>query len=184
MRQRNKVKRRPHKVYLVVCEGETEADYINQLKRAYRVPVTIKTRVCGNVINKRLVDQYVAELGVGSDSEYEVFYIYDCDVRAIAEKLMKLKGHAILSNPCIELWFLLHSREFNRQQSSKAVLDELQKCSEVWRYYEKGELSKKQTEHLLENRHLAIERSKHMAWPENPSTNMYEFLEAIESENC
>lgn len=55
MRERRyKKARKPRKVFLVVCEGETEEDYVNILKRHYRLPITIKTKVSGNAVSIRL----------------------------------------------------------------------------------------------------------------------------------
>ncbi len=52
-------KKEPRTVFLVICEGETEREYVEILKLWYRLPVVIKTRVSGNKINQRLVDQYI-----------------------------------------------------------------------------------------------------------------------------
>ena len=63
MRERRfKKARQPKKVFLVVCEGETEEEYVNMLKRHYRLPISIKTKVSGNAVNPRLVNQYMRYL--------------------------------------------------------------------------------------------------------------------------
>lgn len=57
MRERRfKKSRQPKKVFLVVCEGETEEEYVNMLKRHYRLPIAIKTKVSGNAVNLRLIN--------------------------------------------------------------------------------------------------------------------------------
>ncbi len=100
MRDRKfKKTRKPHKVFLVVCEGETEEEYVNLLKRHYRLPVTIKTKVSGNAISERLVNQYLKELGLARDDDYQVFFMYDADIDLIVEKLLNMAGISILSNP-------------------------------------------------------------------------------------
>lgn len=112
MRERiNKKKRHPHRTFLVICEGETEQAYIEALKRQYRLPIAIRTKVSGNNIKERLVRQYLNELGLVDCDEYRIFYIYDCDVECIVTKLNKLEGTLILTNPCIELWFFTAFRE-------------------------------------------------------------------------
>lgn len=177
-----KKNRRPHKALLVICEGETEGVYVEALKRHYRLPITIKTKICGNAITDRLVKQYIGELVADSNDDYRVFYVYDCDVQPIVDKLSTLPGVAILSNPCIELWFILHNIEYRHYMDSKSILRDLSNCHTAWSSYRKGMLSKAQLDILLSNRCTAISRSKQLVWPKNPSSNMYILLEALETE--
>ena len=93
----------------VVCEGDTEQAYVEMLKRYYRLPITVKTKVSGNRINSKLLNQYIAELGLDKEYECIVFLMYDGDVKAVVDRLNSLKGTLILSTPCIEYWFLIHS---------------------------------------------------------------------------
>lgn len=178
-----KKSRTPRRVFLVICEGETEETYVNILKQHFRLPITIKTKISGNVINKRLVSQYVQELGVSDRDEYQVFYVYDSDVALIVDKLLSLpEGTVILSNPCIELWFLLHQREHNRLRSPKEMVKDLTGCDNVWKNYLKGVLSREQQKVLLSNYELASVRSRKLKWHENPSSNMHQFIEALMAE--
>ena len=62
--RRSKKTRNPKRVFLVLCEGETEKEYVEILKRHFRLPVAIKTKVRGCKINERLINSYVKELGV------------------------------------------------------------------------------------------------------------------------
>lgn len=181
MRSRKyKKPRLPRMVFLIICEGETEKAYINALQRHYRLSIVIKTKICGSAINSRLVNQYVSELSVESEDEYKIFYTYDSDVQSIVDKLKALPGTLVLTNPCIELWFLLHNAQCARSQDSKTVLKALVNCHNAWASYSKGALSKDQAEILINNRQVAIERSKRLAWPENPSSNMHVLIEALE----
>ncbi|MCM1141019.1 MAG: RloB family protein [Muribaculum sp.] len=176
--------RAAHRVFLVICEGETEENYVNALKQFFRLPITIKTKVSGNAISRRLVENYVQELGIADKSDYEIFYIYDSDVDVVVDKLLKLpEGTLILSNPCIELWYLLHMKDHNRFRDSKAIVKDLINSHNAWRNYCKGTLSVEQRNILLNNHEVASMRSKRLNWHENPSTNMYAFLEALKAEN-
>lgn len=172
----------PHKVFLVICEGETEEEYINLLKRLYRVPVSIKTRVSGNTINERLVNQYARELGLGKEDDYSVFYVYDSDIECIVDKIRKLTGTMILSNPCFELWYLLHVQDANKAFDSTSLHKILTKCHPTWKTYTKGRLSAEQVNMLISAKDEAIDRAKNLKWPANPSTNIHEFIEALERE--
>lgn len=173
--------RNAHRVMLVVCEGDTEEAYINLLKRHYRLPITIKTKVTGNAINSRLVSQYVKELGVDPE-ECEVFYIYDADVKPVLDKIMSLDGTAIISNPCIELWFVLHSIPLSRTMTTEAILRELFTSCPLWKSYAKGVFSNDQRQHLLDNMPVAASRAKKLRWPENPSSNINDFIGVLENE--
>lgn len=178
-----KKSRTPRRVFLVICEGETEETYVNTLKQYFRLPITIKTKVSGNAINKHLVSQYVQELGVSDRDEYRIFYIYDSDVIQIVDKLISLpEGIVILSNPCIELWYLLHHKEHNRLRNSREIVKDLICCDNVWKNYLKGILSREQQKVLLSNYEVASIRSKKLTWHENPSSNMHQFIEALKAE--
>lgn len=183
MRERRfKKARRSHKVFLVICEGETEAAYVETLKQHYRLPITIKTRISGNTINSRIVREYIKELGIGNDDECRVFYIYDADVECIADRLRSMTGNLVLSNPCIELWFILHSLDYKRSESSQSVVKHLCACHPVWKSYGKGTLTTEQKKHLLSSLNEALTRAGTLRWPENPSSNMHVFIDALESE--
>ncbi len=183
MRERKfKKSRKPHKVFLVVCEGETEEEYVNLLKRHYRLPITIKTKVSGNAVSARLVNQYLKELGLTKNDDYRVFFIYDADVDCIVDKLFTLQGTAILSNPSIELWYLLHSKDHNRYLKPDSILKELASSNPIWNAYTKGRLTIEQQKHLISNRNDACLRCEQMIWPSNPSSNMHEFIKVLEAE--
>ena len=66
-------KRMPRRVFLVICEGDTEETYVEALKQHFRLPIAIKTKVSGNKINARLVAQYIKELGLAKDDDYPGF---------------------------------------------------------------------------------------------------------------
>lgn len=183
MRKRKFYKaRNPRRIILVICEGETEAAYVDMLRKHYRLPITIKSKIVGNRVNNRMVKQILTEEGLLNESDSHVVYMYDSDIVATVEKLKLLKGTLILSNPCIELWFLLHLQNHSRPVNSREILKILEDSSPVWFSYTKGTLTNKQKEILLERRSEAIERAKLLSFEGNPSTNMYQFLEILESE--
>lgn len=179
MRERRiKKKKDPHGVFLVVCEGETEKEYVELLKRYYRVPVVIKTKVSGTKVNQRLVSQYLYEMGIRDDDNYKVFFVYDADVSHIVEKLKTLDGTPILSNPCIELWFILHVRDYYKRQDSTGIVKDLMASHDIWNNYQKGRLNSEQSKFLIENSDVAIARARHKN--DNPSSNVYLLIEELE----
>ena len=174
--------RKPNKVFLVICEGETEEVYVDLLRHHYRLPITIKTKVSGNTISSRLVTQYLRELGLFTEDDYKVFYIYDSDVKEVVDKLLTLQGTAILSNPSIEFWYYLHSKDLQHSVKSDTIIKMLRLCHPSWKAYAKGSLSNEQKKHLVSFAKAATARAKSLKCPENPSSNMYVFLEILESE--
>lgn len=180
-KRRFKVERDPRRVILVICEGETEKSYVEILRQHYRLPITIKTRISGNSINKRLVSQYLGELGLDSKENCEICYIYDDDVPEVTEKLRGLEGSCFLSNPCIELWFLLHSRLHAAPISSDEVVKSLVSTSGVWRNYEKGKLTSLQRDVLLAEKLSASLRAERLASGKNPSTELHHFIAILEN---
>lgn len=183
MRERRyKKARTPRRVFLVICEGETEKTYVEALKQHFRLPITIKTRISGNAINKRLITQYLTELGLDKNDISNVFKIYDADDDIIVRKLLELPGATILTNPCIEFWYLIHSMEWSRQLISGNAVRELKAAHEVWSNYSKGTLHATQQEFLLTHYREACKRAKKLPWHRNPSSNMHLFIETLERE--
>ncbi len=108
--RRKKTARVSKRPFLVLCEGETEEAYVELLKRHYRLPIAIKTKVSGNSLNDRLVKQYQNEIG---EEDCSVFFMYDGDIESVVLKLLKMEnlGAVIITTPCLEFWFLhLHIR--------------------------------------------------------------------------
>lgn len=179
-RQYGKI-RTPRKIILVICEGETEAAYVELLRRHYKLPITIKSKIIGNKINRRLIGQILSQEGLNGNEDTRIIYMYDYDVESVCDKLRQLEGTLVVSNPCIELWYLLHIQNYSRCSSSKEVINKLMYSSPVWEGYVKGSLTTGQKELLLENRNLAIGRAKLLNEPTNPSTTIYLFLEILDS---
>lgn len=181
---RKRVASKPKKirdVFLVLCEGKTEERYIELLRTHYHLPIAIKTKITGTKINKRLVDKYVDEVAAGDASACHVFYVYDMDVADITEKLKSLPGMAVLSNPCIEIWFLLHVKNHNAHIESADLVKALCEAHPDWKKYSKGMLSNAQQTFLFNNLDRACERAKKLNKGQNPSTNFYEFINSLDA---
>lgn len=174
--------RRARHIYLVICEGETERVYVEALRGYFRVPVMIKTKVSGNTLTPRLVRQYVAELQVDNDDDYTIFYIYDGDVQVVADRLKSLPGNPILSYPCVEMWFLLHMKEHSRHVDSDEVVRLLRSSDRRWSKYAKGVLDSAQLNILLQNHPDASKRAKRLNKGKNPSSDLHEFIDLLESQ--
>lgn len=173
MRERRyKKPRTPRRIFLVICEGETEKTYVETLKQHFRLHISIKTRVSGNAINGRLITQYLTELGLDKNNLPDVFKIYDADDEIIVKKLLDLPGTTILTNPCIEFWYLIHAVEWTRHVPSGETLRLLKTSHAIWKNYNKGILHTAQQDFLLQNYHIASERARKLGRYANPSSNM------------
>lgn len=161
--------------YYVFCEGKTEVEYINFLKREFRIPIEIKPKIEKNKISQRKVNAFLK--GRPRSPKDKIFLMYDLDVEGILEKLNEITDATLLtSNPCIELWFLLHFTEINGNISSSKCLNELKK---IWSDFEKGELKDSHKNQLGSNLDSAIENAERLKGYQNPSSKVYMLIEAL-----
>ena len=56
--------KRMRKIALVVCEGETEENYLNLIKKWYKSPVRIVSHIEGSRITQALVDKHERALKI------------------------------------------------------------------------------------------------------------------------
>jgi len=161
--------------FFVFCEGETEMAYVKFLRSLYRAPI--------QVIPKKGKSNISEDFIVKSKNEYvqtdqdKVFLMYDLDVDGMLEQLQKIPNAELLvSNPCMELWFLLHHQDQKSEISSDRCIKKLQKFSNE---YKKGILSEEEKTFLAEKKDLTIERAKNMIGYQNPSSTVYKLLEKL-----
>ena len=93
--------------YFVFCEGDTEVAYVEMLRSFYRLPIHIIAKKTLLNITSSLVERCKsAYVQTKNDRTYLMF---DLDVPSMLERLKKVEGATLLcSNPCFELWLLLH----------------------------------------------------------------------------
>ena len=161
--------------FFVFCEGETEIAYVKFLRSLYRAPI--------QVIPKKGKSNISEDFIVKSKNEYvqtdqdKVFLMYDLDVDGMLEQLQKISNAELLvSNPCVELWFLLHYQEQKAEITSEKCVQKYQKVSKG---YKKGVLSEEEKEVFTKNRESAIDRAKKLAAFQKPSTTVFKLLEEL-----
>jgi hypothetical protein len=167
-------------VYIVFCEGETEDNYIAFLRLHYRVPIKVISKITGQKISQALIERHVKAERIAKDDVVSSFVMYDLDVPGLSERLNRCKATHLISNPCIELWFLLHEHNQCSNIATDACVTKLKKISPDWNTYAKGSLSKSQQKILSEKVAIAIERAKGLSFPENPSSTLYDLIEKLE----
>ena len=173
---------RMRKIALVICEGETEVCYINLLKTWYKSPIRIVSHIEGTKITPSLVEKRTKELKISQWDKVHTFLMYDMDVQAINEKLQKCKAEMLLSNPCFEIWLLLHAKDQKAAIETDALIKELKKSAPVWKNYSKSAFTDTQKSFLNDNTDLAVARAKDMREFQNPSTGIYKLIEMLSSD--
>lgn len=171
---------RMRKVALVICEGETEACYINLLKAWYKSPIRIVSHIEGTKITPTLVEKRTNELKISHWDKVQTFLMYDMDVQSINEKLRQCKAEMLLSNPCFEIWLLLHSKDQKTAIGTETLIKELKKSVPVWKNYTKSSFTDTQKIFLINNIDTAVDRAKELREFQNPSTGIYKLIEMLQ----
>lgn len=167
--------KRINPTYFVFCEGETEEEYIKYLRSVFRIPIEINSKRTGSGISKRFINGYLKTKP--RHKKDEIFLMFDLDIDGVLEKLVELEGIVLASNPCLEIWFLLHFRE---QRASISTENCIRTLKEVWPNYEKGQLTQSQKRNLIEFLNEAKNRAEQLNCHNNPSTSVNIFIDYLE----
>lgn len=180
--KRNERKPRAMKrAFLVICEGQTEEAYIDFLRQRYRSPIKIIAKVSGGAIDNAKVRAYQNDMKISRTDNIKTFLMYDLDVPAVAKRIATISAEKLLSNPCIELWFLLHTTEIRAELNTKECIDRLKKSAEEWTNYKKSALTQSQKNLLWNNREEASKRAQILSQEGNPSSTVYRLINELES---
>lgn len=170
---------RMRKIALVICEGLTEVGYINLLRKWYKSPIRIVSHIEGTKITPSLVENRTRELKLSKWDKVHTFLMYDMDVASINDKLLVCKAEMLLSNPCFEIWLLLHAKDQKTAISTNALFKELKNSASVWKNYKKSVFTETQILFLSNNIDIATERAKNLKELQNPSTGIYKLIELL-----
>lgn len=187
---RSASRRETRRRLLVVCGAKaTEPDYINGLKKHLRNPsvsveVVVKDRAPSQVV------RYALKLMEGSPDTYdEVWCVVDMDQFADLDTAVDLAARSttssvkvavVVSNPCFELWLLLHFTDHRGTVTSFAQLKPLLKKHVP--SYDKSRIdfeahyAPTYPEAVRRARSLDPTGSGHRC---NPSTNMWQLVDAM-----
>jgi hypothetical protein len=162
--------------YWVFCEGESEDAYVSFLRSKYRSPTVIVSKVTGDGIKESYISHCKKDNG-GSHPKDKTFLLYDGDVQDVLNNVERIKNaDMLITTPCIEYWFLLHYGECKSIMTSASCL---RKFKGVNPEYKKGYLNKSLNKFLDDKVEKACERAKQTVVLENPSSNIYEFVEEL-----
>ena len=167
-------------VILVLCEGETEERYVEHLRQKYRLPIKIVSKIVGQKVNQKLINRHKKELRISNMEHIECFLIYDADVQSVVENISRCDAKAVLSRPCIEVWFLAHSEEVPGTDISGTECLRRLGRNDAWRNYKKGTLTDVQKVLLWEKRFEAAGNISHVASGGKAFSTVNEFVDVLE----
>ena len=162
--------------FFVFCEGKTEINYVKFLRSVFRVPIQVIAKKSDSNISVDFIEHSKRDYVLTQNDQ--TFLMFDLDVEGMLEHLQKIPQATLLvSNPCVELWFLLHFQSIDKETTSDSCLRMLKTHSPQ---YEKGALTELEKRILVENMSKAIERAKRLEDYRNPSSTVYRLIEAME----
>ena len=193
---RKKPFREPRRRLLVVCEGaKTEPSYIRGLERWLRnvslevdiykehgVPRSLVDWACDRKKEAEREAKRQGDAFLGYD---EVWCVYDVDEHPqLPDAQQKARAHGVelaISNPCFELWLLLHFRESPGSQTRHGM-------RKLLRRYIPSFEKIVQFEQLQENLGNAKNRAQRLdnearkvdEHGRNPTTGVYRLVESME----
>lgn len=197
MRRRNINSRKSKKVILVAFEGKnkTENNYFSNYRlrdKDYIIKLVPGNETDPiNLVNKTIIK--VKELGLNLEENDRAYCIFDTDLderknmQIIKARKLAKKYHIIMitSNPCIELWFLLHFEYTTAWLSNNDVINKIKK---YYPKYEKNinifpEIKDKVSEAIKNAKKLEsfqLDNNKIIGMVDaNPSTEMYKIVEEL-----
>ena len=164
--------------FWIFCEGETEKAYIEYLRAKYRLPIKIIPRITGSKISDKIISKHISDKE--KHPKDKIFMLYDADIKEVLSRLLQIKQAELLASiPSIEFWFLLHYKNQTAPISAKECIRQLNNRNR--NEYKKGFIDDK-LKHQLDNKQQdAVKRAKNTKLFNNPSTNIFKFIEELEN---
>jgi hypothetical protein len=187
--------RQPKFRILIVCEGRiTEPGYLKALQHAARNP-RVHVAVAGETGVPRTVVEIAIRLREEAEHEAkrqrdenlkwdEVWGVFDIDEHPNVEKARQLaNANAIklaISNPCFELWALLHFQDRRAHIERHAVRAALRRhLTEYDKALDFTKMFPGYTDAVRRSRALEAEAERHGEPERNPTTGVYRLTELI-----
>jgi hypothetical protein len=187
--------RDPLPLILVVCEGKvTEPEYVEEFRLAHgattvRVHVHApggdpKALVEAAIAKRDEAAQRVKREGDPNLAYDEVWCVFDVDEHARLEEARVLAGKGgidlAISNPCFELWLLLHRTEHTAQAERKRISTLLRKHLPGYdKHVRFGDVASGYDDAVRRAEALDRRHAKDGADGRNPSTGVYRLTELI-----
>ena len=180
-RERISKPRKMRPQFLVLCEGETEENYVNLLRQNYRLPIKIVPKIIGSKISQKIINRYKNELE-GPENSIKTFLMYDGDLPEVLDNLKKCDGIMLVSRPCIEIWFISHYKKPTEADiSSEQCVKQLQSIP-GWDNYKKAILTLAQESELWNKRLTAVSYMETKPIDSKTYSSIFEFIKILEEE--
>ncbi len=193
--------RRQKPIILIIAEGKnvTESQYFRSLQNKnseYNIKVLIPGHITDPVGLKERIEKFWRENDMDEEKGDLAFIVLDLDCDAEKAKLIKRLSAQdkiskfVVSNPCFEVWFLLHFRYSTKEYHNSAeVVRDLRNF--IPDYEKNTEVSPVIKESLQNACRNAKKLEKYFEelkydWPSekcNPRTDVPKIIDAIESLN-
>lgn len=161
--------------FFVFCEGETEYAYINYLRSKYRLPIEIDCKIAGNRITEKYINNYKRDKDIHPKDK--TYLAYDLDVAGMLNKLQRIKNTTLLSsNPCFELWLLLHYQE---QKTELTSIECIKRLKDHHTSYAKGLLDNAIKSTLDAKLEKAVNRALKLGEFKNPSSQLFVLIQDL-----
>jgi hypothetical protein len=182
--------REPRARFLIVCEGEvTEPKYFKDIRRLERGIIEIVSAGRPKSVVKRAVEmkkKSESEADARGDENFRydfVWCVFDVDQHPLHEAKEQARANAIdvaVSNPCFELWLLLHFQDQTAHIDGRKLQ---QLCGKYMPGYQKAP----PCDALMQRQGGAIERAIQLEkWQAlrgkaggNPSTGVHRLIQQI-----
>lgn len=187
--------RDPLPIVLIVCEGEvTEPQYLNAFRRVHGAN-TVRIRVEAPGGDPRALVERAIELQDAAEREArrardvnlrfdEVWCVFDVDQHQRLEEALRVAEHGgvhvAVSNPCFELWVLLHFVGQTAHLSPKQARDRLRKHLPGYdKHIRFDDVSAGYADAVRRAQALDVRHTASSTYGANPSTGVHRLTERI-----
>lgn len=178
----------PHFFYIASEGTVTEIDYFSSLKGSLRlenVEIIPITKAPGDTNSDpeytvKVASDYCKANKIKPSQTIRVAIVADFDrwrhkLAKACQDCRRRHFDFYVSNPCIELWFLLHFHDLSTWDP--ALLTPCRKCKQLFGSTKISSLYEN-TEQALRNAEK-IWKNTHTAWPQNVGTNLHHLINTI-----
>ncbi len=195
-RGRNLKIRKTKRIILLSVEGKTETEYFKSFSgrnKNYKIKFTKGNQTDILNLYSNLKEEIKENKLKFSDGDM-AFCVFDTDTDVNKNKQIKKilnksdKISIITSSPCIEVWFYLHFKDWEKYVTSNQIVKELKK---IFSGYTKGGFIPSE---IFENEEVAIKRAKKLeerhlknkinidSVEANPHSSIYKIIEEFNKE--
>ena len=181
-RERKSNPRKMRPLFLVLCEGETEENYVIFLRQNYRLPIKIVPKIIGSKITQEIIMRHKKEFD-GSETSIKTFLMYDGDLPEVLENLQKCNGILLISKPCIEIWFIAHYKIPTEADITSTNCVKQLKSIKNWENYKKSILTSVQELDLWNKRLDAVNNMESKNTASKTYSSIFELIKILEAES-